>query len=117
MVDSDGAEQGMEVLLNIECEHISYTINSAGNVEIRCGLRICGKVMRKYQIKVITDVQAKETERCDKGIIIYFIKENDSLWEVAKRYHVKEEQIAACNGLEDGAALIKGEKLIIPIAN
>ncbi|MDD6214429.1 MAG: DUF3794 domain-containing protein [Firmicutes bacterium] len=117
MIDSDGAEHSMEVLLNIECEHISYTINSAGNVEIRCGLRICGKVMRKYQLKAIIDVQAKETERCNKGIIIYFVKENDSLWEVAKRYHVKEDQIAECNSLEDGSALIKGEKLIIPIAN
>lgn len=115
MVDCENASRDADVMLNIECEHISYTISSGNAVEIRCGLGINGKVIKKSKAKVINEIDEKELPCSDSGMVIYFVKDGDSLWDIAKHYHVKCEDVLYCNGLEEGVELIKGEKLIIPV--
>ncbi|MBO5059960.1 MAG: DUF3794 domain-containing protein [Clostridia bacterium] len=117
MIDCENISRGDEVLLNVECEHISYTISSQNAVEVRCGLGITGKVIKKSSVRVITNIETRELAKKDSSIVIYFAKKGDSIWDIAKRYHVKCESILSCNGLDEGASVIQGEKLIIPVTN
>lgn len=116
MIDCENVSRDCDVLLKVECEHISYTISSSNAVEIRCGLGISGKIVKKSKVCVIKDIEFSELPERESGMIIYFVKDGDNLWDIAKYYHVKCESILACNGLLEDAVLQKGEKLIIPVA-
>ena len=113
---SSGATRETDVLLNIECEHISCTINSASSVELRCGIAIKGKVIKKRKVKVISDIMAREIEAKDRAMVIYFVKENDTLWDIGKNYHVRCKDICECNQLNDGEELKIGQKIVIPVS-
>lgn len=115
MIDCECGDRNAEAALSCECEHISYTISSANAVEVRCGIAITGKIVKKNQIQVITDVTSAPLDNPDSGIVIYFAKKSDSLWNISKHYHVKAESIIAANNLEEDSAFAGGEKLIIPV--
>lgn len=117
MVDCENASRGEDVYMNVECEHISCTLNSPGSVEIRCGLCIKGKVIKKLLVKAVSEIEVSELSEKDNAMVIYFVQNGDDIWEIGKNYHVKCEKILSANGIEEGAELIKGEKLIIPVSN
>ncbi|MDD6736512.1 MAG: DUF3794 domain-containing protein, partial [Clostridiales bacterium] len=116
MIDCENAVRDAEVELVAECEHVSYAISSAGSVEIRCGISISGKIIKKSKRRVITDITASELPQRDSGIVIYFAKSGDSIWDISKRYHVTGDSIVECNNLDDNCEITPGEKLIIPIS-
>ena len=115
IIDCDCREKDAQAMLSCECEHVSYTINSANSIEIRCGISIKGKIVKKQQVRVISDVASSPIENQKSGIIVYFTKKDDMLWDISKRYHVKAESIISANGLEEDAVFSGGEKLIIPV--
>ncbi len=117
MIDCPNTSRGEEILLKVECEHISYTISSQNAVEIRCGLNISGKVIKKSTVRVINAVDIENLGARDSGMIIYFVKEGDSMWDIAKHYHVRCDDILARNCLEDEFSVSAGTKLIIPVTN
>ena len=47
------------------------------------------------------------------SITIYIAKENDTLWDVAKRYNTTALEIAQTNDMNEGDSLKEGQYLII----
>lgn len=115
MIDCTQASRETDVLLSIECEHISCILNGANSVEIRCGLGIKGKVVKRSKIDVISEISVSETDKKDNAMIVYFVKEDDTLWKIGKHYHVKCQDICDCNSIKDDD-VICGQKLVIPIS-
>lgn len=117
LLDCDGqiADEN-NIILSVECEHISYIINSKEAVEVRCGLVICGKIVNILNESIISDISEEPRENTESGIVIYFVKEGDSLWDIAKHYRIKTDDILESNGLDAEYSPSKGEKLIIPLS-
>lgn len=115
VIDCDEASSDIDVLLKIECEHISCTMNSVNTIEVRCGICIKGKVVKKQDFKVIKDVTIQEDNIKDKSMIVYFTKKDDTIWNIGKKYRVRCQDIRDCNNLE-GEELDMGKKIIIPVS-
>ena len=113
-IDADGADEDCEVLLKGECEHLSTVICSADSVEVRCGIFLCGRVVKKSCVNLVTDAKKGEAEKKNKGILVYFVKKGDTCWDVAKRYRISERCVREAMGEDD--ELKEGRKLIIPIS-
>ncbi len=116
MIECANATQETEVLLKVECEHISCTLNSSNSIEVRCGICIEGKVIKKSEIKVIKDIALLENKEKEKAMIVYFSKKGDTVWNIGKRYGVKCQDIKDCNHLEEGEEPVPGQKIVIPAA-
>ena len=116
-IDCDGqiAEEN-KIMLSVECEHISYIINSKDSVEVRCGLVISGKIINVLNESIISDISEEPRENTKNGIVVYFVKEGDSLWDIAKHYHIKTDKIISSNNLDAEYSPSAGEKLIIPLS-
>ena len=116
-IDCDGKiTDDSKTVLDVKCEHISYVINSKEAVEVRCGLEITGKIVNIFDEKIITDIKTRPRENQKHGIAVYFVKDGENMWDIARNYHIKTDAILSANGLEEEYSLTCGEKLIIPLA-
>ena len=95
----------------------SFSLNTAGEVEIRCNLEFYTKVTCPYELSVICECEQGEEEAkgCRAPLVLYFVQPGDTLWEIAKRYHTTYGKIMAANGL-DHDMIMPGQKLLIPRA-
>ena len=102
----------------VELEHISYVLKSDKCLEIRASLDCCGKVTSKHSTSFITDIsllsEVPLKKKKQAGVTIYFADQNETLWDIAKRYNTTEEEIALINGIEQSAPLRHRQQLLIP---
>jgi len=115
-IDCDGKiAENNRIVLDVKCEHISYVINSKDAVEVRCGIEISGKIINIFDEKIISDIKTEPRKNDKHGIVVYFVKDGENMWDIARNYHIKTDSILTANGLEPDYVLSGGEKLIIPI--
>ena len=112
MIECDEAKGDETVELKAEVKHVSYNLNSSGELELRCLLSLDGRLTRQNELMNITGIEEKERPS-RHGIVIYFAKDGDSVWNVAKRYAVPQDKIIKYNNLENDS-VAKGAKLFIP---
>lgn len=76
---------------------------------ISCELYPVMTIFEKYKARVLDSAtinKDKEIDRDKSCVCVYFPKDGDTLWEIAKRYHTTENKIASQNDL-DGTELKK----------
>jgi len=108
----ENARPGMQAEAKVIVDHISYNINSMGEIELRAILGFDIKVCEEKCVELMCDVTAEERTE-SKDIIIYFVKNNDTIWDIAKKYAVRCSDIITVNSLDD-TTLHQGQKLLIP---
>lgn len=113
-IDCDGLTEDANILLKSECEHISSVICSNNTVEVRCGILIQGRVAKKKNVRMIADAKKGEVICKECGILIYFAKSGDSVWDVGKKYRVPQKCI--CDSMQGKDEICEGMKLIIPVS-
>ena len=84
-------------------EHISYTLNGGGSIDLRA---VLGLSLRSYKNEIITpitsiDIIEETDEKAKPYITIYFAQNGDTLWNIAKRYKTTVDALKECNGLTD----------------
>lgn len=116
MLDAPGASADMECIANAETEHTSYNINMSNEVEVRAALAINARIIRPREVSLITDAQISDMGDDRKhGMVIYFVQQDDRMWDIAKRYRVSCEDIAKINEKLDMDNLKSGSRVIIPM--
>lgn len=113
-IEAEGCTTGCDCKVRAEITHKNYALNSAGETELKISLLLDAVMTKTADIPLISVAQEEEVE-CEskKGIVIYFVGEGDTLWEVSKRYTVPMSSVAELNGLET-EHIEKGMKLLIP---
>ncbi len=116
-VEASGSKHGMACDLDVKIIHTSYNLNPANEAEIRCILTASAMVSEKNTIELIDEVETTPLDsEQKKGIVLYFVQKNDTLWDIAKRYYVSQKDILAVNNLEDSTSFCEGMALLIPTA-
>lgn len=97
-----------------EADYISCTISSGKCLEIRAIIAIDLKVMRPQSAELVSAIECVDSNPLPKfpSMIVYFVQNGDTLWSIAKRYHISVDTIKAANELESD--LIKpGQRILI----
>ncbi len=107
------AAAGEAICISSECEHISYSLNSAGDVELRAALSFTAEERETRTLDMIADIQRGEATKGSE-IVIFFARGGEELWDIAKRFRVSCEEIAELNKLEPDCTIEANRRLIIP---
>lgn len=105
--------EGADCEVKAEIKHVSYNLNAAGELELRCITSLNANIIKRRRIDVIDEISDEERPKRG-GIIVYFVQSGDNLWNTAKKYAVPQQEIIRLNNLED-EELTQGMKLFIPV--
>ncbi len=102
----------------IEITSTGFTILNANCIELRAELTLSGAVCEKNEVMLITDMQIFTDKpcKCNKkgGMVVCFNLNQESLWNIARKYNASIEELMAINELENEN--ISGKKmLLVPI--
>lgn len=111
-------ETAENMVFDLTCGVEQLTVSLLGNSEIEVKAVVALNCFVKQPV-VLMDIEEIEEEPLDMeelekrpGIIGYIGKEQDELWDIAKRYHTTVESIMLANDKTD-STVRQGEKLLI----
>ncbi|MGO1711945.1 MAG: DUF3794 and LysM peptidoglycan-binding domain-containing protein, partial [Senegalia sp. (in: firmicutes)] len=115
-IDMDDISEDMDLEIDMNIEGLNYKKTSSREVEISSDVRIDTLINRIKNIDIVTNaLEIEDSSEIDKGhsIVIYIVKENDTLWDIAKRYHTTTEELIRVNDIIAPENLMPGEKIFI----
>ena len=84
-------------------------------IECKVNLEFETEMYNNANINIIDEINMEEDKNeMNPSMIIYIVKEGDTLWKIAKRYKTTMEDIISVNNLENPNNLSIGQKLFIP---
>ena len=111
LIECENNTETVDCQLKTSVNHISYNLNSNGSVELRCLIKIEGILSIEERINNIIDVSCDEMEK--GGLIVYFSREGESVWNIAKKYSVPVSLLKECNDIE-GESIVESARIFIP---
>ena len=101
--------------INAKINGLSYTRNSADDIEVRGNLELFGVLTKNKTQNIITDVSIseKEDEKPRASLTVCFVKSDERLWDIAKKYSTSVKAICEANDLKENEDL-KGKCLVVP---
>lgn len=105
--------------INSSIEITKQNFNANGsNLEINMELNLIASLYKIATLRIIDTLQIEEYEQASNcGMTIYFVKQADTLWNIAKRFRTTVEEIVIANELEDKNKIEIGQQLFIPNHN
>ncbi len=115
-VPADGANEGVFCECGVTDQSVSFTLNAASEIELRCVLEFYTRAVKKMELDIISGCELIEDEpeaEPARGLVIYFAQRGDSLWDIAKRYRTGMDKIKQLNQMDSGQ-ILAGQKILIP---
>lgn len=117
-VDFMGVSQNSIVETNMEILIQDFVVTGDGSVEVKVDILFNISLSKSTEINVIDDIKEEENRNVNScSLVIYYVKEGDTLWKIAKRFRSTVEEIARINGIENEDKLNIAQQLFIPRYN
>lgn len=108
-------ENGSNIDTQLELIKQDFVLQPDGGLEVRIDIAFIVKITNFRRISVIDEITSEQREAEDKySMIIYFVKNGDTLWKIAKRFGSTVEDIAKLNAIENPDLIQVGKQLYIP---
>ena len=100
---------------NIEIAKQDFVVTADSNVEVKIDLNFRLNLSNERELRLIDNIEeAKESNRETFSIVIYYTKEGDTLWNIAKKFGSTVDEIIKVNNIENPDVIMPGEQLFIP---
>ena len=114
-VDFPGANQDSNIETNIEMGAQDFVITSDDSIDVKIDIIFNVTMAKSADINIIDDIKEEENRSaCTCSLVIYYVKDGDTLWKIAKKFGSTVEEIARINGIENVDKLNVGQQLFIP---
>ena len=99
---------------NYKIKNIEVTSVGNEKYEVKITLEIKGHENKTDTICILKNlIETEKTVQKNTGLTIYFVKPDDTLWKIAKRFHTTIDHISEINTLENPDNLAVGQALIM----
>ena len=109
MVKFEGEDEKIEFYINKKEFQISNE-----NVDSEIEILVKQNNMNLKKISIIEDVEIKENQEDNEyKMFMYFVKQGDTIWNIAKKFKVSINDILKLNELENPDKINIGDRLYI----
>jgi hypothetical protein len=117
--DKEIEVSGFNNIVNVSAEvmSVSYRIADNGTIELRCEIKYSLILENNKAYTIVTSINVDEDNKIKKrncALVLYYSDENESLWDIAKRYNTKMSLIIDENSLGEDS-LTNSKMLLIPM--
>lgn len=91
-----------------------FIVINDNTINSRIELEFVTDVSKNVKMNVIDEIEADERLEYNYSIVIYFVKRGETLWEIAKKFGSRIEDIVAVNNIENTDIINEGQQLFIP---
>lgn len=114
-IDSGEITKDMSIETNVEVTNRDFIIGADGSIDTKIDLEFVLNISNTIKINIIDEINIDENrDRQIYSMVIYFVKPNDTLWEIAKKFRSTVDDIARVNKIEDINKIYPGQQLFIP---
>lgn len=115
MLEDINLQKNTVINTRIDIMSQDFVVMPDNSVEMKVDLMFYADTSNPRNINVIDELNLQEKEVEDPySIIVYFVKEGDSLWKIAKKFKSTVNDIAAVNDITDTNNIAVGQQLYIP---
>lgn len=115
-IEVPGATEASVFDVQSHLEKLSITVNNSNEMELRATLSFKTFVYDNFEAEFLTEIEkreiSEETKNSLPGMVIYCVKEGDTLWDIGKKYYVSVASIMQQNDLTT-SRIYPGDKLFI----
>ena len=112
-LEDDCINSENRIITQTECIGDNFVILSDGTIECKISLQFNLEMSDSNKINIIDQIKiAENRNRQNCSMIIYIVKQGDTLWNIAKKYRTTVDNIMELNELENNSIMV-GEKLYI----
>jgi len=117
-VDFNGVNENSRVETTLDVGLQDFIVTDNDNIDMKIDLIFTTAMSKNAEINIIDDIQEGENKNINTySMIIYFVKPNDTLWKIAKKFGSTVEEISRVNGIENVDKLNIAQQLFIPRYN
>ena len=102
--------------MSCDVEQLQVTMLDGEEMDVKAVLTFSTTVFHKTPVTMIGEVRVEalnpDIQSALPGMVIYFVKKGDNLWNIGKKYYVPVEKIRELNNLESDEVKA-GQKLLI----
>lgn len=117
-IDNENINQNKTINTTTNCIDDEFVITSDGMVDCKVNLEFETQMYEDANINLIDEINmTEEANNSNPSMVVYIVKDGDTLWKIAKKYRTTMQDIINVNNLDNGDNLIIGQKLFIPRFN
>lgn len=115
-LEAKGITQESVYCLKTELEQLSATMVDSNEIEIKATVCINALVIQPEEQFIIEKVEEAPLDmkklRSMPGMVVYIVKNGDTLWDIAKKFYTTMEEIINLNELKDSKVSV-GQPLLL----
>lgn len=119
-IDNPSGTDKIDVQTEIAVRNSNFIVKQEGDVDATIEMDITTKTSKSTPINIIDNIEILDDSRNEEdydSLILYIVKDGDTLWKIAKKFNSTVEQIARMNGIENPNKIDVGQKIYIPKFN
>jgi len=114
-IDSEQINSRKVINTRTNCIQDEFVVASDGMVDCKIDLEFDIEMYEDANINVIDEIQIDENiNNYNPSMIVYIVKDGDTIWKIAKKYKTTMQEIINVNNLDNGDEIYIGQKLFIP---
>ena len=115
-MEFNGLKQNSNISTTIEITNQDFAVMPDETIDIKIDLQFNVDSFRNEDISLINQIEIEENRDVRRySIVIYFVKPNDTLWLIAKRFRSTVDAIVELNEIDDKNKIDVGQQLFIPM--
>lgn len=113
-----GVNKQSTIETKAEIENQEFIVSSDENIDVKIDILFTTYLIKSANINVIDDINEEENKnQATSSLVIYFVKSDDTLWKIAKKFNSTVNEIEKVNEIQNENELEYGKQIFIPRYN
>lgn len=113
-LEDENINSNYDAEININILKQDFIVLDDNTINAKIEMEFMPIVSKNMQMNIIDEIQVDERLEDNYSIVIYFVKKDETLWEIAKKFGSRVEDIVAVNNIENADKINEGQQLFIP---